>query len=74
MVRPLFTNLRLTHMHVPVRVRADLPLLHLQPAQQIACSDDILSSMKFLGDIDELQDDDWANYQSTIVAPSEEPD
>jgi hypothetical protein len=71
---PLFTNLRLTRTHVPVRIRADFPLLHIQPVQQIAYSDEILSSMKCMGDMHQLQDSDWADYHSTIVVPNENPD
>jgi len=70
---PLFTNLRFTRTNVPVRLRADFPFLHLQPVQQIAYSDDILSSMEFLGDMRELHDTDWADYRSTIVVPNEDP-
>lgn len=71
---PLFTNLRLTRTDVPVRMRADFPLLHIQPVQQFAYSDNILSSMVFLSDICELQDDDWTDYRSTIVVPNKDPD
>ena len=70
---PLFTNLRLTRTHAPVRLRADFPLLHIQPVQEIAYSDEILSSMKLLSDIHGMQENDWANYRATIVAPNEEP-
>lgn len=71
---PLFTNLRLTRTHVPVRMRDDFPLLLLQPVQKDAYSDDILSSMKFLSNMGELQEDDWAEYRSTIVVPNSDPD
>jgi len=70
---PLFTNLRLTRTHVPVRLRADFPFLHLQPVQQIAYCDDTLSSMEFRGDICDLEDKDWADYRSTIVVPNQQP-
>jgi hypothetical protein len=42
--------------------------------QQIVCSDKILSSMKFLNDIHELQENDWADYRSTIVVPNDDSD
>jgi len=70
---PLFTNLRLTRTHAPVRLRADFPFLQLQPVQHIAYSDDILSSMTFTGEMGGLQDGDWADYHSTIVVPNEDP-
>jgi hypothetical protein len=69
---PLFTNLRITRTHMPVRLRADFPFLHLQPVQQIAYSDDTLSSMEFRGDICDLGDKDWADYRSTIVVPNQQ--
>lgn len=71
---PLFTNLRFTRTCVPVRIRADFPFLQIQPVQQIAYADDILSSMKFVSDMHELQDQDWADYRSTIVVPNKNPD
>jgi hypothetical protein len=71
---PLFTNLRLTRTNAPVRLRADFPFLHLQPVQQIAYSDETLSSMQFVSNMDGLQESDWADYRSTIVVPNDDPD
>lgn len=71
---PLFTNLRFTRTGVPIRMRADFPLLHLQPLQKSAYSDEIMSSMELVSDMRELQADDWADYRSTIVVPNEDPD
>jgi hypothetical protein len=71
---PLFTNLRFTRTGVPIRMRADFPLLHLQPLQKSAYSDEVMSSMELVGDMGELQVDDWADYRSTIVVPNEDPD
>jgi hypothetical protein len=71
---PLFTNLRLTRTDVPIRLRRDFPFLQLQPVQQIAYSDRILSSMEFVSDVHELDDKDWADYYATVVIPNENPD
>jgi hypothetical protein len=71
---PLFANMRLIRTYVPVRLRPDYPLLQLQPVQQSAYSDRILSSSAIIGNIHELQDTDWKNYHSTIVVPNEDPD
>jgi hypothetical protein len=71
---PLFTNLRFTRTGVPIRMRADFPLLHLQPLQKSAYSDEIMSSMELVSDMRELHADDWADYRSTIVVPNEDPD
>ncbi len=71
---PLFTNLRFTRTGVPIRMRADFPLLHLQPLQKSAYSDAIMSSMALVSDMGELQAADWADYRSTIAAPNEDAD
>ncbi len=71
---PLFTNLRLTRTHTPVRLRDNFPLLHIQPVQQSAYSDEILSSMNVVNDMHGLQDSDWDDYRSTIVVPNEDQD
>jgi hypothetical protein len=71
---PLFVNLRFTRTHIPVRLRPDYPILQLQPVQQLAYSDRILSASAMLSDLHELQDADWAAYYSAIVAPNEDPD
>ncbi len=70
---PLFTNLRLTRTNVPVRLRADFPLLLLQPVQQIAYSEDTLSAMNFMSDMNDMQDNDWADYRNAIVVPNQDP-
>jgi hypothetical protein len=69
---PLFTNLCLTRTDVPLRMRANFPLVHVQPVQQAAYSDEILSSMEFLSDMNALQVSDWADYRSTTVTPNED--
>src|SRR3984885_4423510 len=71
---PLFTNLRFTRTNVPIRMRADFPLLQLQPVPKFAYPDEPLSSMQFVSDMGGLQANDWADYHSTIVVPNEDPD
>jgi hypothetical protein len=42
--------------------------------QQITYYDETLSSMKVWSDIHELQENDWADYRSTIVVANEDSD
>jgi hypothetical protein len=70
---PLFTNLRLTRTHVPVRLRADFPFLQVQPLQQIAYADATLSATGTTDDMTELTAADWADYENTIAIPNASP-
>jgi hypothetical protein len=68
---PLFTNLRLTRTHVPVRFRDDFPLAQVQPLQRLAYADTTLGVAEYVADIAEVKPSDWADYQSTIAGPNE---
>jgi hypothetical protein len=68
---PMFTNLRLTRTDRPVRLRADFPLLQVQPIQQAARTDAILSSAEIEPGLDGLQLHDWDDYLATIVLPNQ---
>jgi hypothetical protein len=70
---PLFTNLRFTRTHVPVRFRPDFPLLLAQPVPRMAYSDKTLAAMTVVPDLSGLRDSDWAEYRDTIVRPNSEP-
>jgi hypothetical protein len=70
---PLFTNLRLTRTNVPVRLRADYPLVHVQPVHSSACSDAILGGMSLAGELENLPEEVWAGYHATIAEPNEDP-
>lgn len=71
---PLFTNLRFTRTHVPVRLRADFPLVQVQPVQRIAYDNATLSSMSIVDGMDGLGRSDWDDYHATIVEPNQRPD
>jgi hypothetical protein len=71
---PLFTNLRFTRSHTPVRLRADMPLLAAQPIPHTAYSDATLTSINIHAALTDLQSSDWADYHSTIVVPNKDPD
>jgi hypothetical protein len=71
---PLFTNLRLTRTHQPVRFSADFPLLLVQPVPRIAYAEETLSAVAQIGSLAEFSDADWQDYNRTVVIPSADPD
>lgn len=68
---PLFTNLRLTRTDTPVRLRANVPLLQLQPIPQAAYRDETLAAMACRGAAD-LTAEDWTRL-GEVLLPSPEP-
>jgi Family of unknown function (DUF6065) len=71
---PLFTNLRFTRSHTPVRLREDFPFAQVQPLPRIAYSDATLRASSITADMAQFTANDWAAYQTTIAAPNEDPD
>jgi hypothetical protein len=71
---PLFTNLRLTRTHQPVRLRPDFPLLQVQPLPREAYAEETLSATHVVPDMTEMTSRDWEAYRATIVAPNENGD
>ncbi len=71
---PLFTNLRLTRSHMPIRLRADVPLFQAQPIQRRDYAPETLRSMTVTGPMSHLEPADWEAYRRTVVEPSREPD
>jgi hypothetical protein len=71
---PLFTNLRFTRSHTPVRLRADFPFAQVQPLPRIAYSEATLHATSIVADMAELTGSDWADYGTTIAGPNEDPD
>jgi hypothetical protein len=71
---PLFTNLRLTRTHKPVHIRADFPLLQVQPLPRHVYDDATLGSAAIIPDMTAMQRADWDAYYSNIVVPGEDPD
>ncbi len=67
---PLFTNLRLTRTHKPVHLRADFPLLQVQPLPRQAYAEQTLSATAIVPDMDSMSGDDWDAYHATIAGPS----
>ena len=71
---PLFTNLRLTRTHQPVHLRADFPLLQVQPLPREAYAEETLSATELVPDMNSMSTKDWDAYHATIVVPTENVD
>ena len=71
---PLFTVLRLSRSHAPIKLHTYFPLLHVQPVMQMAYSDDTMSRMLFVDGMEGFQARDWEDYHTNIVAPNADPD
>jgi hypothetical protein len=71
---PLFTNLRFTRSHSPIRLRADYPLLQVQPVPRSAYAAETMASMSVVPDMKAFADADWDDYHSAIVTPNQDPD
>jgi len=71
---PLFTVLRLNRTHVPIKLRADYPLLQIQPVARGAYGEDVLSGMTVADGMKAFQTSDWEAYRETIVVPNSMPD
>jgi hypothetical protein len=70
---PLFTNLRFTRTNVPVRLRADFPLVQVQPLPRSAYADVTLGTADTTADLTGFGARDWADYGATIAIPNENP-
>jgi hypothetical protein len=71
---PLFTNLRFTRTHAPVRLRSDFPLAQVQPLPRLAYADSTLGSTTTTAEITSMTAADWADYKAAIVDPNQDPD
>lgn len=71
---PLFTNLRLTRTHSPIRLRADFPLLQVQPIPRQLYTDAVLDDMRLAPSLDDFSAADWTDYETSIAEPSSRPD
>lgn len=67
---PLFTNMRFTRSHTPVRLRADYPLVQVQPIPRDVYSNETLGRMDVMSGPAKLTSDEWEAYRSTIVEPN----
>jgi hypothetical protein len=70
---PLFTNMRFTRSHMPVRLRADYPLVQVQPVPRHSYSTKTLDRMDVTPGLAELTDEHWDAYHASVVEPNRRP-
>lgn len=63
---PLFTNFRITRTDFPVRLRAQVPFIQIQPVPQIAYRDDELNSLQVKSP-DTMTVDDWSDFSDVLI-------
>ena len=66
---PLFTNIRLTKTDIPIEFRTDKPFIQVQPLHRDSYKDAALSRYEFVDDVSKLEENDWADYERTIITP-----
>ncbi len=71
---PLFTNLRLTRSHAPVRLQANFPLVQVQPIPRHAYTENTLEAASFVPGMADIGEQEWMDFYTTIVEPNERPD
>ncbi len=71
---PLFTNIRLTRTHSPIQLRADFPLLQIQPVPRRLYTDAVLDDMRTAPSLNDLNAADWEDYHASIAEPSSRPE
>lgn len=71
---PLFTNMRFTRSHMPIRLRADYPLLQVQPVPRQSYSAATLDRMAVTTGPMQLTEADWEAYHASIAEPNSRPD
>lgn len=70
---PLFTNMRFTRSHMPIRLRPDYPLVQVQPVRRASYSTETLEAFQVTSGPEAMTDGDWDDYFNTIVEPNSRP-
>jgi hypothetical protein len=65
--------MRFTRSHMPIRLRADYPLVQVQPVPRHSYSNDTLDRMDVTPGPSELTDEHWDAYHASIVEPNSRP-
>jgi hypothetical protein len=63
---PLFTNFRLTKTDMPVLIRAEVPLMQIQPVPQLAYRDETLAAFA-CRDVTDLSSADWDRLGEVLL-------
>jgi Family of unknown function (DUF6065) len=66
---PLFTNLRLTKTNMPISFKREMPLMQVQPLHRSTYDEKYMKQFEFVSSVDDFEDDDWAQYHQTVIAP-----
>lgn len=70
---PLFSNIRLTKTDVQVRLEPDYPIFQAVPLPRTLYSDETMQSVAVTTRLADLTEDDWADYEDTVVRPNVDP-
>jgi hypothetical protein len=70
---PMFTNLRLTRSHTPIRIRGDYPLIQVQPIHRDCYSQETLDGMVVVPDMTGMGSAEWDAYRTSIAEPNSRP-
>ncbi|WP_426958467.1 DUF6065 family protein [Muricoccus radiodurans] len=71
---PLFSNVRLTQIGVPVIFQAKWPLLQVQPVHRSTLANTLLENFEIADGVEDLAPEDWADFRSTVVRPNVDPE
>ena len=71
---PLFTNLRLTRTHAPIKLSSQVPLVQAQPLPRGVYTDVTLDRVANLPGMGAFSATDWDDYRRSIVEPNSRPD
>lgn len=69
---PLFTNLRLTRTHTPIRLHAMAPLVQAQPVPRWLYQPTIMADMQN-GGLSDMTPEDWAAWNERFIEPADRP-
>ena len=67
---PLFINVRITKTDTPVHIRADVPLVQVQPIPQLAYREETLAAFSCVR-AEDLPESDWAKLGEVLLPASD---
>lgn len=70
---PLFSNLRLTRTHSPIRFSREWPVAMVQVLPQVAYAEETLKSAEAVDRLEAFQPADWQAYADTVVRRATQP-
>ena len=66
---PLFINIRLIKTDVPIVIHKDKPLMQVQPLHRSSYKEDLFYDFEVIDGPSQLSENDWADYESSVIAP-----